>query len=211
MKLKLAQNVMSRAKRLFHLDGKVYEKAGVLIRHAALRAAIRSSKTGSNTDVQCHKSLKEFLAFFSVIVVNEMAMNSGRQSEEELKGVYQQVVKATCEAAEPDPTLLDHQLTVNRLITYKKSGFDHWFYGYWNADFEGMRITDAELAELTEKGIPGPSGNACADAGLILLIRVARLEDVQLKIPSPEQIWKYDAVIQEEVTGFVRSLKEILA
>ena len=210
MKLKLAQNVMSRAKRLFHFEARAFERAGTLVRHGSLRAAIRCSKLGTNTDVQFHKSLKEFVAFFCVIVVNEIAIQFGRESEEELKVVYDKLMKSVCEGNEPDRTLLEHQLNVARLITYKKSGFDHWFYGYWNADLEGMRITPADLKELELRQIPGPSGSHCADAGLILLIRVARLETNDQSIPDVTQIVTYDTVIQEEVAGFVRALKEIL-
>lgn len=211
MKLKLAYYVMSRAKHLFHPAAKEYDQVGLLIRHRALRASMRCAKLGRNTDVQFHKSLKEFLAFFCAIAVNEIALRSDRQSDEELKSIYEKVRQGICEGHEPDPSLVQHQLTVQRVMTYKKSGFDHWFYGYWNADVEGMRITPQDLAVLEEKGISPPPGNPCERAGLILLIRLARLENADFSIPVPLRLRSYDGAIREEVASFVRALNRLLS
>lgn len=210
MKLKLAYYVMSRAKHLFHPEAKEYDRAGALIRHRAQQAAERCAKIGRNTDIQLLKSLKEFLAFFCVIALNELALKSHQQFDEELKASYAKLIKAVCEGAEPNASLIPHQLAVSRVITYKKSGFDHWFFGYWNADFQGMRVTPQDLTDLEGKGIQLPTGNASAEAGLILLVRVAKLESPTGSLPSVASIRSYDRAIREEVTEFVRALKEIL-
>lgn len=93
MKLKLGQGVMSRTKRFFQPEAREFDRAGALIRRGSLRAATRCSRLGSNTDAQFQASLKEFLAFFCVIMVNELAMKSGRQSEDELKAIYRKLVE----------------------------------------------------------------------------------------------------------------------
>jgi hypothetical protein len=210
MKLKLADYVISRTKHLLRPDDKEYERIGTSIRRSAVRAATRCAKIGRNNDVQFNKSLKEFLAFFSVIAVNELGIKLGRRSDEELRNVYEKLIRAICEGPEPDPSLRDRQLTISGLITYKRSGFDHWFYGYWNADLEGMRVTPEDLKELESRQIPGPSGDYCGDASFILLVRVSRLGTAQSSIPPASVILTYDAAIKEEVDVFVRELKRII-
>ncbi len=210
MKLKLAYYVMSRAKHFLQPQEKEFDRAGILIRHRALHAATRCATMGRNTDIQLHKSLKEFLAFFCVITLNEIAIKSNQQSDVDLKQTYAKLIKAVSEGPEPDPNRLSHQLVVSRITTYKKSGFDHWFFGYWNADFQGMQITDGDLGELKQKRIQLPSGSASADAGLILLVRLARLHTRNSTLPETSTIRLYDQAIREEVTEFVRALKDVL-
>lgn len=210
MKLRLAQYVLSQAKHLLRSEVKAFDQVGALIRRRAVRAAERCSRLGRNNDIQLHKSLKEFLAFFCVVAVNELGIRLGTRSDEELKNVYGKLVKSVCEGTEPDEGLLPHRVTVNGLITYKKSGFDHWFYGYWNADLEGMRITKDDLKQIEQRQIQGPTGDYCGDASFILLVRVARLENTQSAIPSAPVMIQYDTAIRDEVDAFVRELKQIL-
>ncbi len=210
MKLKLAKRVLSRAKHLLRFQAQDLEAVGSLIRHSSVRAAMRCAKLGRNTDLQFHKSLKEFLAFFCVIAVNELALKGPCETEEDLLGLYQKILEATCQGKESNPEQLDQQLVISRVISYKKSGFDHWFYGYWNADFDGMRISKQDLEQLGNRHVPGPSGSYSADAGLILLLRVARLENAQNTIPAAAVLRDYDSAIRMEVSTFVRKLKETL-
>lgn len=210
MKLKLADYVISGAKHLLHSEAKQIERVAALIRHRTGRASERCAKIGRDTEVRFHKSLKEFLAFFCVIAVNEMAIRSRRQSDAQLKAIYEKLIKAICDGHESDKALLEQQLTIRGILTPERSGFDHWFYGYWNADLEGMRITKEDLRELEERRIEGPTGNYCADASLILLVRISRLENGAASLPSDVVILEYDRMIREEVSAFVKRLKEIL-
>jgi hypothetical protein len=207
MKLKLADYVISRARTLWRPDDKDYAPIGALVRQCAVRASGRCARLGRNNDVQFNKSLKEFLAFFCVISVNELGIKLGRRSDEELRAVYEKLIRSICEGPETDPDLRVRQLTINGLMTYKRSGFDHWFYGYWNADLDGMRITPDDLKELESRQIPGPTGDYCGDASFILLVRIARLGSPQPSIPPAPVLLSYDAAIKEEVDVFVRELK----
>ncbi|MHC1765489.1 MAG: hypothetical protein AB9869_14505 [Verrucomicrobiia bacterium] len=210
MKLQLAQRVVSRAMSLLHTGVGEYDRMGALVRRRSLSAARECSNIGSDTDLQFEQSLKEFLAFFSVIAVNELAIRSGERSEDELRRVYERLASSICESRERDKSFLQDQATVRRLIREKHAAaFDHWFYGYWNADFVGMRVTEHDLAALGETRGPEPAGSYCTDAALILLARVARLETLELTIPPPSRLLYYDRAIQRHVASFVASLNDV--
>jgi hypothetical protein len=210
MKLKLTDYVISRAKHLLRFNTQDYERTGALIRRSAVQAAEKCARIGRNNDVQFNKSLKEFLAFFCVVTVNELGLRLGRKSDEELRTIYEALLKAICDGPETEKSLLDHQVTIRALITYKRSGFDHWFYGYWNADLEGMRISKDDLQELESKQIQGPTGDYCRDASFILLVRISRLGNAQASIPSPTVMLAYDNVIRDQVDVFLRNLQQVL-
>lgn len=210
MKLKLG-HFLSRAQRLLRSEARAYEQAGALIRRRAWQAAERCARLGRNNDVQRNKSLKEFLAFFAVVTVNELGIKLGTRSNEELREVYHRLVAAIAEGPDPDPALAKHRVTINGLIRYKKSGFDHWFYGYWNADLEGMRISLRDLKRLEEESIDGPTGDYGGDASLILLVRLARLENAQGVLPARPAVLAYEAIIRDESDAFLRELKQAVA
>jgi hypothetical protein len=210
MKLKLTDYVVSGAKRLFRSEAKEYEKTAILIRHRAWRAATRCAALGESKEGKFESSLKEFLAFFCVIAVNEIALRTRRRSDPDLKKTLADLIRAICEGNEPSGRLVEQQASIRRILNNKKPGFEHWFYGYWNADLEGMRITQADLKDLEQKRVPGPTGEYRADAGLILLVRVSRLENADSSIPSAAIIQQHDDAIREEVAVFVKGLIEVL-
>jgi hypothetical protein len=209
MKRKLADYVVSKARHLFDREVKFYDNAGVLIRQRAMAAARTVARLGRNTDVEFHKALKEFLAFFCVLAVNEIAIKPGPQGNRELPSIYKAVLTAVCEGAEPDPARRADQLTINRLITYKKSGFDHWFYGYWNADFGGMRVSTRLLEELAQCEIAVPSGDTSRDAMLILLVRLGQQDRRRAGLPPAHMLKQYQTAIQQEITRFLCAFKEL--
>jgi hypothetical protein len=210
MKLKLPDSLLAQAKRLLHLQPNQLDRIGLLIRHHACEAAEHCAFLSRKTDLRYHKALKEFLAFFSAVAVNEIALREGSRGQSALESIYASLKRAICEAAETNPALLAHQLTVRRLLSAKRSGFDHWFYGYWNADFEGMQVSALERESLETSGVGGPTGEGSTDARLILVVRLARLAPAPTDQPFGPILKEFDESAREELRRFSEGLKRVL-
>jgi hypothetical protein len=211
MKFKLARRVMSRAMGLLHPAARDSDHIAALVRQRSFAAARECSKLGSDTDPHLQSLLKEFLAFFSVLAVNEIAIRSGERSGDALERIYKRLVTSVSEAYESSSIPLRDEATVRRLINENNAAFDHWFYGYWNADFAGMRVTPRDLAQLGEIKRCEPAKSYGTDAALILLARVAKLESADESIPDPSRVQAYDRVIQQHVASFGASLTDTSA
>ena len=139
-----------------------------------------------------------------------MALRFSQQSEPQLKQIYERLTQSVREANLPRKITPEQQSAVRQTLNSQNPSFDHWFYGYWNADLEGMRVTDADLKDLQEKQIERPTGNYRADASLILLVRIAKSESDQDSIPAATALAEYDRTIRNEVSAFVKDLSPIL-
>ncbi|MSU22082.1 MAG: hypothetical protein EXS30_11890 [Pedosphaera sp.] len=95
-------------------------------------------------------------------------------------------------------------------ISQDFTALDPLFQGYWNGDFEQMRITETNIIELYAKGISAPNASPKQNAYYILIVRLSRKETHDLSVPPALVFIQLEDVIREEIPRFTSEIRRIL-
>lgn len=194
---------------LFAPKASLDDRVAALIRDQSILTAARCCQLSQgNNKTQFLASMREFMAFYATIAVNEISIRNSTTATKESPGtIFQRLFKAICAGK---LVKSDWKLIQTAILCDVKSKFDSFFYAYWNADLVALRITPKDLVNLESKGTMSPPDDEPGRAFFAVLVRTCRLDNEEGLIPPTILVALFDQVIRQEASDYLQKLKKIL-
>lgn len=192
-----------------------YSKVAALIRFTSGVCTIQFPDSEQFTLSQLSRCVKEFLAFFCTIACNEICKD--KPEREAVAQAYAALREAFNGPQNEDLKALkvgeNVRLAVAEMVNGPEARFNSYFWSYWNGDLSSLRISPADIEELSKRGCEPPRHGHAAAAAYALLIRVSKhaVNSPANVLPPTIVIAVCDDVIGKEVAKYVERLKAILA